>query len=492
MRSLFWKIFLWFWLTLMLVVAAFVISAALQSRPLSIRWRETLRTSLAVYAQTAVDVYERDGRDALAAHLNRVEHASRIRAFVFNEQGAEVGNYNDVSSVARGLAQRATFSIETRVSREDTKADGDTNAADDTLFEYAGLTLFAAQRVVAPSGKHYVLVGEMPRLKSTDPTIGILERLLRLLFVAITAAAVCYWLARHLTAPIIALRDAARQLAAGDLSVRVEKQLGKRQDELTELAHDFDLMAERIEASMHNQRRLLGDISHELRSPLARLNVALELAREGDAEETSRSHDRIALEAARLETLITQLLTLTRLESGAVKQNLASVDLTQLIRDIAADSDFEARHHHRAVKIATSQQCRVYGDATLLRSAIENVVRNAVCYTLKGTTVEVELRCEQAMNGEVPHAQIIVRDYGAGVPETALLKLFDSFYRVSEARDRQSGGAGLGLAITERAVRLHGGTVAARNAPEGGLIVEVSLPYHSSLAYDAGIKPQHH
>lgn len=403
---------------------------------------------------------------------------------------------NDVSPTASELAQRAFVAGKTRLrpdqASDNTKADSDPKAndnafsGDDTLFEYAGLTLFAAQPVIAPSGKPYVLVAEMSRLKFSDPTIGISERLLRLLIVALTASAICYWLARHLTAPIINLRDAARQLAAGDLTVRVKRKMGKRRDELAELARDFDIMAERIEASMHNQRHLLGDISHELRSPLARLNVALELAREGDAEETRLSHERIALEAARLETLIGQLLMLTRLESGADKQSASIVDLARLIRDIAADSDFEARSRRRGVRISAIEQCRVHGDATLLRSAIENVVRNAVRYTPEDTTIEIELRCELKSNGDAPQARIIVRDYGAGVPETNLPKLFNPFYRVSDARDRQSGGAGLGLAITERAVRRHGGTLTAKNAHDSGLIVEISLPCLPSIARETG------
>jgi two-component system sensor histidine kinase CpxA len=298
----------------------------------------------------------------------------------------------------------------------------------------------------------------------------------------LAAGIVAYGLALYLTAPTVKLRQATRQLASGDLSTRVGAKMGRRRDELADLGRDFDGMAERIEALMLTERRLLGDISHELRSPLARLQVALDLAFQTADAETRGFLERIERESGRLNTLIGQLLILTRLETAGTDAPRKRVDLTQLVNEIASDADFEATGAGRAVRVVSAQACWTTGNAELLRSAIENVVRNGVRYTREGTTVEITLQCEPqkpAANSEkAVQAQsvISVRDHGPGVPPEALQHLFRPFYRVADARDRQSGGVGLGLSITARAVRFHHGEVAARNIPEGGLLVEIRLP----------------
>ncbi len=289
-------------------------------------------------------------------------------------------------------------------------------------------------------------------------------------------AASCYWLARYLTSPVAKLRKATQELAAGNLRVRVAPALGNRRDELASLGADFDLMAEQIESLINSQRRLLGDISHELRSPLARLNVALELARQRAGADATSALERIQREAENLNEMIGQLLALTRLESGAGSVTKAQFDLAQLVREIAEDADFEARSRNRSVTINSTQSCLVTGNYELLRRAIENVVRNAVQYTAEGTAVEVELRIQAADEGSKETAEVVVRDHGTGVPEDALEKIFQPFYRVDEARDREAGGVGLGLAIAERAVRLHRGAVTAENATTGGLIASIRLP----------------
>jgi two-component system sensor histidine kinase CpxA len=273
-----------------------------------------------------------------------------------------------------------------------------------------------------------------------------------------------------LTKPILRLRGVAQQLARGNLQARVGADFLRRQDELADLGRDFDLMAEQLESLFTAQRRLLGDVSHELRSPLARLSVALELARRQCGDAALPSLDRIERETERLNELIGQLLALSRLESGPQPTAGERVDLAALVREIAADAAFEARARQRSVAIMELAECATTGSAELLRRAIENVVRNALCYTREGTAVELTLR------READTARLSVRDHGEGVPEAALAQLFQPFYRVAEARDRQTGGIGLGLAIAERAVRLHGGQVTAANAVDGGLFVELRLP----------------
>jgi two-component system sensor histidine kinase CpxA len=172
--------------------------------------------------------------------------------------------------------------------------------------------------------------------------------------------------------------------------------------------------------------------------------------------------------------MISQLLELTRLESGANGRKRSEVDLAALVHDVVQDADFEARSVKRFVRIIKSESCSINGIEELLRSAIENVVRNAVRFTPEGTAVEVALKRQ---NGYVDHYAVIsVRDRGKGVPDDALEKIFRPFYRAEDARDRQSGGGtGLGLAITERAVRMHGGSVQAANLSDGGFSVEMRL-----------------
>jgi two-component system sensor histidine kinase CpxA len=245
--------------------------------------------------------------------------------------------------------------------------------------------------------------------------------------------------------------------------------MGNRRDELASLGADFDLMAEKIESLINSQRRLLGDISHELRSPLARLNVALELARQRAGDDAASALERIQHEAENLNEMIGQLLALTRLESGAEGMKKTAVDLVPLVTAISDDARFEAASRNRSVQLKSSSRCTTVGNELLLRRAIENVVRNAVQYTAEGTAVEVEVSCSDV-------AVITIRDHGAGVPENALVEIFRPFYRVDDARDREAGGVGLGLAIADRAVRLHDGSVKAANASEGGLLVTIILP----------------
>jgi two-component system sensor histidine kinase CpxA len=318
------------------------------------------------------------------------------------------------------------------------------------------------------------------------PTTGLLARLtgqldrysrnlgMYLVIMFVIGGVACYLLTWHLTAPLRRLRTVAQTLAKGDLSARVGRDLGRRGDEIADLASDIDRMAERIESLLNSQQRLLRDISHELRSPLARLNVALELARQSAGADATSSLDRIERESSRLNELIGQLLTLTRLESDGGRAARKEVDLTALLADIAKDVDFEAKSRGRRVEIVACTPVRMRGNAELLRQAIENVVRNAIRYTSEGTAVELSLAIDTLAEG--PRAVVEVRDHGIGVPDGDLANIFRPFYRVSDGRERESGGVGVGLAITERAVRIHGGAIRACNVAGGGLSVRIELP----------------
>ncbi len=461
MQSLFLKIFVWFWLATALVGSVLVVSTALiRERPVEEHWRAASGTAVAIYAQTAADVYERGGAEALVVYCRRVEEAANIRAALLDEAGGDLLG-GGVASAARELARRA--------------GEGDLLQLDGASAGGGGMLVVRSVR--GPQGARYVFVGEVPRRDVDSLRPGLGAFVFPLLAVILTAGVVCYALARYLVAPVVALRAGVRRVASGDLSARVGEAEGGRRDELADLGQDFDLMAERIESLVLAQRRLLGDISHELRSPLARLSVALGLARQRAGEGAPELHaalDRIEREAERLNAMIGELLTLTRLESDASEVRMEEVDLRELVRAVAEDADYEARGRGRSVRAVSSEECHVVGNDELLRSAVENVVRNAVRHTGEGTHVEVELSCRR--EGEGLWAVVAVRDHGPGVPEAALDDLFRPFYRVADARERRTGGAGLGLAITYRAVKLHGGTVTASNTRGGGLLVEIRLP----------------
>jgi len=301
---------------------------------------------------------------------------------------------------------------------------------------------------------------------------GIRLGLHDLLLFTVTGAVFTYFISRYLTKPLAKLGEAAAKITEGRLDTRVDPSVTNRRDEIADLARNFDRMAGRIEALITGQRRLLGDVSHELRSPLSRLTVALGLVRQGSPEEASENLERIAQEARRLDTLIGQLLALSRIDSGVDRGTPAPFDLTDLVQEVANDGDFEARARHRSVVLQQADACTLNGFEELIRSAVENVVRNAIRHTADGTAVEVSLKIAES------RALLRVRDHGPGVPDSMLSEIFLPFRRVANAG---TDGAGLGLAIAERAVTVHGGKIRAMNAAKGGLIIEIDLPLgHSS------------
>ncbi|HYA41526.1 MAG TPA: ATP-binding protein [Syntrophobacteraceae bacterium] len=415
------------------------------------RWIGVAGNSLRLSGRIGIAVYEGNGKKALLDYTNALEKTAGVELFVFDAQGEQL------------TAHLASEEVE-ELSRHHIKHGLD--------YRRSGESIFTAQQFAGPSGKKYMLIAKLPARHFLARNLR--SQAMNLVFIFFTAGGVCYWLARHISRPISKLRAAARRLADGDLKVRVGAVLGRRSDEISDLGRDFDQMAERIESLIGSQKRLLRDISHEFRSPLTRLTLALEIARGRHGQEAANALERIELEAGRLNALISKLLMLARLESGADQIEMAPFDMAELLEELVADADFEARGRNCRVRVVATQSCIVKGSRELLRSAIENVLRNAVRHTAENTEVRVALRLET--DGGPARAGIEVQDEGPGVPEAALADLFSPFYRVGDARDRKQGGTGLGLAITERAVRLHGGRVQAANAPHGGLSVKIDLP----------------
>ena len=453
MKSLFLKIFLSFWLAQALIVALVVIATVVFRPQTESPFWEYIKEHT---AQQLVEAYETGGAPRLSTQIDQLNTTFKFQSYLFDDQGRE-------------LAGRSAPAWAHRLSR----------GSEPQIIGWSqrfSSRRFVTHQISAADGHRYVMVAEipprpwLPLLRQKPPGTGLFVLALAVLVSGI----VCYLLARYLTSDVRRLRAATQQLAAGDLSARADAPPGRRRDEIAQLVRDFNTMAERLQDLVNAQSRLLNDISHELRSPLARLNVALGLAWQRTGPDAHSVLERIELEANRLNELIGRLLTLARLEGGDDAMHRTPIALEELVLDIAKDADFEAQGRQCRVRSVIQDEATVFGSPSLLHSAVENVVRNAMRHTPEGTEVEIRLARESGSGKD--EAVVRVTDHGPGVPQESLDKLFRPFYRLDDARGRQTGGVGLGLAITERAVRLHGGTVRAANRPEGGLMVEIRLP----------------
>jgi two-component system sensor histidine kinase CpxA len=451
--KLFIKIFLWFLvaITLTNVVIVFV-TRTFQTEPIINRFQRSTRNQMVVYSATATQIVNAEGEEGLRLFLSRLRDLEPPREVdliaqdgkVWFGSAEEVGDSTDI--VAKTL--------------ESGEPETDYSVEEKTI---------AGAPVVFPDGRRFALVLQWERTAPPALFFGTWLGYLRLAGLLLTAILLCYLLAKYLTTPIRKLRMATQRLAAGDLQTRVATRLGRRRDELADLAADFDEMAERIESLVTSQQRLSRDISHELRSPLARMNVALGIAKQKASPDVGSQLNRIENEADRLNQMIGRILTLSKLESGAQDYEKAPVDLVDIVASVVDDADFEARPLGKTVKMKGEGTCMIDGSEPLLRSAVENVLRNAVRYTKEGTAVNVTVD----HNGDT--AKVLITDHGGGVPETELQNLFRPFYRVGEARERSTGGIGLGLAIADRAIAAHDGSISARNTNDG---LEIAINLH--------------
>lgn len=449
--NLFLKIFLWFLAAIALMIGVMLfLNWTVQTEPVVSRWRVSVRNQTITYAETAVQIQRSEGDAGLNEFLERVRRHESIgevdligeKGKLYLSQGVNADNYKELVGKALG--------------------------SENVEIENYPETALSARQLTFDDGERYVLIIRWERPRIT-PFFGESPlRYLRYAGLLLTAFLLCWALARYLSSPIGKLRKATKRIADGDLSTRVADEVGNRRDEISALAKDFDEMTERIESLILSQKRLSRDISHELRSPLSRLNVALEIAKKKAGSEMNPLLDRIEGESNKLNEMISRLLTLSRLETGARDFDRRELNLRSLVEQVVSDADFEANAKGRSVKLVKADDCRVIGSEGLLQSAVDNVLRNAVRYTRKGTAVEVFL---SRTNGT---ANVRIKDHGGGVPEAELSNLFRPFYRVDEARDRGSGGTGLGLAIARQAIAAHEGNISARN-DEDGLVVDISL-----------------
>ncbi len=452
MHRLFIKIFLWFWLAMALVWSAFSLPTQLtQDEAVVDRFRALTGQRLTLAGRVAVGLGRRSP-EAVPQFMADLEEEGAPYPFVFDVE---------LNEVTGRTAPEEALSTAAKTFDEGLVHGGFNGSS-----PYAGRSFVRDDSV-------YAVVQRLPNRLDLPPP-SVLPIVVRWLAVLLTSGLVCYAMARYTLSPVSTLSTATRRFAEGELDTRVSSDLGGRRDELAALGSDFDDMAERIGTLLENQRQLLSDISHELRSPLARLYVALGLARRQSDSSASEALDRIEQETERLNGLIGQLLALTRLQDPESLVDRRPVDLVALVREVIDDADYEAREGGKSVQLDTVETCVTPGFEELLRRAIENVVRNAIRYAPAGSAVEASL--DVAQNNGATEATIQVRDHGPGVPDDELGALFQPFYRVDSARDRERGGTGLGLSISDRAVRAHGGTISAIKPGDGGLLIEIKLP----------------
>jgi len=450
MRSLFLKIFLWFWVTLIVTGIALVLTFTLQPRSVPSRWHATLTDTARYSGAIAVDEFEKGSARAASTYIHQLEHETQLQACLFNPAGIPI----------------AGESCETFADRV---AHVTASKASDFGMKRGLVRVALVLRTT--DGRELIYATELPA--GPRAAFGISRTAIALQWglAFFISGCICYLLTRYLTAPILGLREASQKLAAGDFNIRAAESNYRRHDELGDLVRDFNVMADRIEKLISQQRQLVSDVSHELRSPLARLNVALDLGRQRKGNDPAFDHMEQDLE--RLNEMIGRLLTIAKLDASSAPMQMTPVNLMELVSQIISDAEFEHGRDSIAT-LAADGNYFVEGNVELLHSAIENVIRNAIRYTAAGTSIEIMLQRKE-MEAK-SFALLIIRDHGPGVPESELTTIFRPFYRLADARDRQSGGTGLGLAIADRVVRIHGGTICARNTTPRGLQVEIALP----------------
>jgi two-component system, OmpR family, sensor histidine kinase CpxA len=451
-HRLFVKIFSWFWVTALVIMATILVGRRVMDLR-SIDGSSMYASVASMLALEAARAYESGGPAGFARFANGLD-GGHGQVFLLDELNKDVLS-RPVSSDALRLA--------TEVGK------------DQLVTTHVPLyRRMAAYKFVSTSGRPYTLV--FFEQSAVLNLTGVLFRegvpfLLGLLFIV---TVLCFWLAYHIATPIHSIQSAARRVAQGDLSTRVPHAVSLRRDELAALAMDFDSMVERIETLIRTQRNLLTSVSHELRSPLARLNVSLAVMRQHASQEAFEICERMERDVARIDALIGQLLTLSRLEAGLSLGERENVNFTLLVQEVVADGNFEAQSLGKSVSLKSSTDVVLEtADSLALRSACENIVRNAIHFTRAGTEVNVALGIDNAASDR--HVCLTVRDQGPGVPNDALQNIFSPFFRINGPGRRKEGN-GLGLAIALEAIRLHHGSITASNLTPEGLEISVRLP----------------
>jgi two-component system OmpR family sensor kinase len=460
MGRLFWKFFLAIWLVLLLAALG-VGSIVWLHKPDEPARDPLLATGprVAFDLQMAGSVLDTGGEAALRALLAEAEGKLPSPLRVIDENGTELLG-RPVGKAALDRAQRmADIPGGAAVARRVTLSDGRRLLL---FVPLEALPLGPAPPRAFPGPPP----GPPPGIHQPGPPPW-----LPLLFGLVASLGVSALLAWYVAKPIRLLRQALDQAAGGQLNVRVQPLIGRRRDELADLGRNFDHMAQRLQSLLDAQRRLLHDVSHELRSPLARIQAAVGLAGQ-HPDKAQESLDRVAREAQRLDELVGEVLTLARLESmppGGLEEN---IDMNGLLSEVVADARYEAQSKGVAIAFQIQGEMPIRGRTELIYRAVENVLRNAVRHTPAAGTVALTAYAEDSGR----RLCIEVRDQGPGVPSEELAMIFKPFFRGQDRKAALEKGYGLGLAIAQRAVATHGGTIRAENTPPAGLCVRIELP----------------
>jgi len=467
--GLFLKFFFWFWLAVVLtgiLVAAYtyVYHFAPENRRIYRMSRELLEEN----GQMVVDAYEKFG----------VEAALSVRLpgtfWLFDEKLANLfaGHKKFMKSGRKSKRHDRESFFERLMLKDDEikKIAGRILLEPPSEIEETGVENLIACVVTSETQRRYVIFSHIPARSRHQKFL--IDRMTETMPIFLLVTAIfCYGLARYMVKPISELSEASRKFARGDLAARASKGAESRLDEIGELTVDFNDMADKIETLIRSQRRLFSDISHELRSPLARLQVTVELLQKKPDKNDQPMLQRIEKEISRMNSLIEEVLSYSRLETGNYDGDRQATKLADLMKKICNDADFEARARNCSVNLTLNASPTINCIASLIERAVENLLRNAVRYSPDNSTIA-------AVVSVIDDKIIIsVNDNGPGVPESEIDKLFSPFYRYQEDRDRKTGGIGLGLAIARRAVQLHKGEITLRNRPEGGLSATIRLPF---------------
>jgi signal transduction histidine kinase len=458
-RSLFVRVFLTFCLASALtVISLSVITGVTNARPLSHRW---LMHSLDLYAKTAVDLYEQGGPGRLREFLAEIQEDSQVTAALLK------GDSNLTESPVPGGAMDLLAAA--RIAKQ-------------SQFAFNRPWLGVVREV--RGNNEYFFVAQVKRVRMFGNFVDPETTAFRAGVALLICCSLCGLLARSITKPIRCLQKTAMAIAKGDLTARVSPALAGRSDEVSLLAKDFDRMAERVQSLLDQQKLLLRDISHELRSPLARLSVSAELVQRGDVTAATRMQADIQS----LEKMIADLLTLARIDASEKHPRRDRVHVGRLVQQIVKDASFEGITSNKSVVQTGVFDRSVLADSGLVHSCIENVVRNALKHTPAGGLVEVSIADSTELG--VPTVAITTSDEGKGVPEEALPHIFDPFFRVTSPDSHKQGGAGLGLSISKRIAELYGGSISAENIADGGLQVRLRFPvFGPANTAQSGITP---
>lgn len=433
MKSLYLRILLWVFVTLGIAVGPFIAISNYYGSRVS---RRIFNQFDAMQRDQAIEAYETGGPAALRENLRKLHKYFPGEHFLCDGSGKDLLDGSDHSAL---LAEARA------------RGNGPPKSGSHLIFALSSMDRRYWFFAIAP------------------PPLTPWNFLFYYILILGVVAALCWVLATNIGAPLRKLAHTVERFGRGDLSARANL---TRADEIGQMARSFDLMGDRIQTLLTAERRLLRDISHELRSPLARLSFAAELLRTADDREAAAA--RIRKEIARLTVLVSSLLEMTRAEGDPESRKFEPIDLAGLLEGIAYDCRVEAEAKRCRLDL-NATPLEIAGDQELLRRAIENVVRNAIRYAPEETAVQINAAAHDSS------AVVTVRDCGPGVPADSLARIFTPFYRVDQSRDSATGGVGLGLAIASRAISLHQGHISAANA-QPGLLVSIELPLQNGVA----------